>query len=484
MSDEMEGQPAASCIIEDPAFDIEARILQEIEWHAPRVWWELLPSGLLPQFYSVTVASRIPIEIWDKILRYLRDERETLGIAEEVCKGWYPISCRLKLNHLGTTCRSMEDVHLYLRYIKTIPRQRRSETQVSLWGSAAEEGKQRSRGGNQRSDKEDSEAEEDSLAHVGTFAAMFAGGLLPRLSTLEIGWGEWTPGAIPQSVFLHLSSFHSITRLTLHHITVPSITVLLRLVCAFDRLEKLDVYSLRLLDRRVPPASRRWTPSPSLKQLYFWNLSWADELYMISSAELETSSGSATALFLSNALSCSDSQELLHHAGKALRQVSINPFELLSGANAHSIQPLRVPDVDLSWNVGLRDLFIRISGSVPAALLERAETYGVIQQIISSTCPTVLEKIIIDVRRTPSAASTSITSHVLDALRTALCPPDHPLELEKYTSLKSVELEFCFADESSKRQIEATWANLAPMWFPSLYSRGTMSLTFSFMALP
>ncbi|PCH44026.1 hypothetical protein WOLCODRAFT_154072 [Wolfiporia cocos MD-104 SS10] len=468
MTDEMEGQPAASCVTEGLAFDVEARILREIEWRPPRKSWEPVISrrdtlGLLPQFYSATAASRMPIEIWDKILGYLRYEPETLGITEEVCRGWYLISHRLKLGHRGTDCRSMEDVRLYVRYIKTIPRQRRSETEVVLWGCAAEEGKQRSRGGNQRSDNEDHR----SLADVGTFAAMFAGGLLPRLSALSIMSGEWTPGSIPQSVFLHLSSFHSITFLELADITLPSITVFLNLICAFDRLERLNISALRLLDRRVPPTGRRWAPSPSLKQLRFRDLSWADELPMISSAELEMSSGSATALLLSNALSCSDLQELLHHAGKALRQVSINPFKL-------PIQHLRVPDVDLSWNVGLRDLIITIYGFAPAALLERAETYGVIQRIISSTCPTVLEKIDIQVWLTASAASTSIMSHVLDALRTALCPPDHPLEPEKYTSLKSVELWFWKADESSKRQIEATWAKLAPIWFPSLYSRGTM----------
>ncbi|PCH44029.1 hypothetical protein WOLCODRAFT_154075 [Wolfiporia cocos MD-104 SS10] len=460
MTDKMEGQPAASCIIEGSAFDVEARLLREIEWRPPREWWEILPSrrdALLPQFNSKTAASRIPTEIWDKILGYLRDEPETLGIAEEVCRGWYPTSHRLKSRRILNSYYSKEGVRLYARYIKTIPRPRRSEIQVNLVGSAAEEGKQRSRTGNKRR----------SLAHVGTFAAMFAGGQLPRLSRLTIKDGEWTPGAMPQSVFLHLSSFHSITRLTLADITLPSITVLLRLVCAFDRLEKLGTSYLRLLDRRVPPAGRRWAPSPTLKKLAFCDLNWPDKLYPY--FKLETSSGSEIVLFLLNALSCSDLNQLLHHVGKALRVVSIDPLKSLLGVNPHSIQPLRVPDVDLSRNVGLRELNIGIHGDIPAALLERAVTYDVIQRMIISTYPTVLEQIIIEVSLNPSA---SIMSHVLLALRRAVCPPDNPLTPEKYTSMKLVVLRFRKADETSKRQMEADWDRLAPIWFPSFYSRG------------
>ncbi|PCH44120.1 hypothetical protein WOLCODRAFT_154155 [Wolfiporia cocos MD-104 SS10] len=306
MTDEMEGQPAMSCIIEGSEFDVEARILREIEWRPPRDWTEPVISrrdalGLLPQFNSEMAASRIPIGIWGEILGYLRDELETLAIAEEVCRGWYPTSHRLKQYHLlsGQYLGSMEDVRLYARRIKTIPRPRRTETQVHLHGSAAEQGKQRSSAANQRSRVEN----ERSLGHVGTFAAMFAGGQLPRLSYLGIKHGDWTPGSIPQSVFLHLSSFHSITRLSLTHITLPSITVLLRLICAFGRLEMLVIQALRLLDFLVPPASRRWAPSPNLKFLNCRNLNWADEIHTrIEHANLETSSGSETVLFLLNAL--------------------------------------------------------------------------------------------------------------------------------------------------------------------------------------
>ncbi|PCH37253.1 hypothetical protein WOLCODRAFT_29008 [Wolfiporia cocos MD-104 SS10] len=130
----------------------------------------------------------------------------------------------------------------------------------------------------------------------------------------------------------------------------------------------------------------------------------------------------------------------------------MRPLNSLSGANPHSVQPLRVTDADLSRNVGLRDLSIEIiDRDIPAALLERAEIYGVIQRIISSTCPTVLEKITIYVWFNPSASGPSIMSHVLLALRRGVYPPDYPLAPERYTSLKSVELKFCFVDETSTR---------------------------------
>ncbi|PCH34801.1 hypothetical protein WOLCODRAFT_165827 [Wolfiporia cocos MD-104 SS10] len=443
MTDEMEGQPAASRIVEGSAFDIEEPLqVQEIERHLRPL--PLRRDGLLPLFSSKTAAFLIPIGIWDKTLGYLEDEPETLSATE-------------RLDSIGS-------VHLYARYIKTIPRPRRSTGSIQLLGSAAEEGKQRSRAENRR-----------SLAPLGAFAAMLAGGLLPRLSSVCIRHGEWIPGSIPQSMFLHLSSFHSITRIDLWDITLPSITVLLRLVCALDRLEELAILDLRLLDRRVPPANRRWAPSPTLKTLFFNNLNWPDELRAPTrEAELQTSSSSETVLFLCNAVSCSDLDQLLHFAGKALRQLKLSPFKTFSGVDPHSVQPLRARDVDLSRNVGLRDLDIHIDRDTPAGLLERAETYSVIQQIISSTCNTGIEQINIEVELDSPAAGPSIMSHVLLALRRAVYPPDQPLAPEKYKSMNCVELRFYDADETSKRQMDADWDRLVPIWLPSFYSRGIM----------
>ncbi|PCH44121.1 hypothetical protein WOLCODRAFT_26499 [Wolfiporia cocos MD-104 SS10] len=116
--------------------------------------------------------------------------------------------------------------------------------------------------------------------------------------------------------------------------------------------------------------------------------------------------------------------------------------------------------------------------NIPETSLKRAETYGMIQRVISSACPTVLETIIIDVWINPSAARPLIMSHVLLALRRSLCPPDHPLAPEKHMSLKLVKLLVHSIDETSKRQLETEWADLAQIWFPSLYSRGIMHLRF------
>ncbi|PCH40695.1 hypothetical protein WOLCODRAFT_136945 [Wolfiporia cocos MD-104 SS10] len=215
------------------------------------------------------------------------------------------------------------------------------------------------------------------------------------------------------------------------------------------------------------------------------DLNWPGEIRTLDpDATLETSSGSETVLFLSKALSCSDLNQLLHHAGKALRRVRIHLFRSLLGANPHSTQLLPVSDIDLSRNIGLQTLHIEIAGSdapIPTALLEREETYGVVQRMISSTSPTVLEQISINVglnKLDPSApaASPSIMSHVLFALHRAICPPDQPLVPDKYTSMKLVVLRVRNADETSKRQMEADWDRLAPIWFPSFYSRGIINL--------
>ncbi|PCH44188.1 hypothetical protein WOLCODRAFT_164969 [Wolfiporia cocos MD-104 SS10] len=290
------------------AFDVEAQILRDIEWRPPKSPHEPLVSrrhAIPPQFSTETVASQIPIEIWEKILRYLRDEPETLGIAEEVCRGWYMPSRRLKRSggtkHVGG-----------------------AEDNLTLSGDAADRDRKR------------------SIAHLGTFAAMFAGRQLPRLSWLLIIGGEWRTGTIHDSVFLGLSTFRLITRLSLYDLTLPSATVFLRLICALDGLNELHVRNLRLLDRRVPPASRRWQPSPDLKslRLSFWDQ--PDELGALSpDAELQTSSGYATISYLLAARNCSDLQQLLHHAGKSLNRLRLFPLGSLSGGGPYDIQPLR-----------------------------------------------------------------------------------------------------------------------------------------------
>ncbi|PCH35834.1 hypothetical protein WOLCODRAFT_156527 [Wolfiporia cocos MD-104 SS10] len=219
MSDDTEGQPAATRMSKSSVLDTEAQISPEIDGRPGMDARELLDprrGALLPLFNSETAASRIPVEIWDKILRCLADEPETLGITEEVCQGWYPTSHSLKRRLYGRTLHSTEDVRLYARYIKTIPWSRRFafNHRLIVEGRTAEQGKH------------------CSIAHFGIFAAMFAGRHLPRLLSLEIRFGEWTPGAIPQGVFLNLSTFHSITSLALCGITLPSITELLHLTNA------------------------------------------------------------------------------------------------------------------------------------------------------------------------------------------------------------------------------------------------------------
>ncbi|PCH44128.1 hypothetical protein WOLCODRAFT_154164 [Wolfiporia cocos MD-104 SS10] len=198
----LDGQPAAPCMAVHSAFGIirmrPIKLGPRFSLRNPFFWEK---DALLPLSNSETVASRIPACIWDEILGYL------------------------------------EDVYLHACCIKTIPTPRRNVYHLALVDRAAEEGKDGSRAGSQR-----------GLAHVDMFAATFAGGQLPQLTSLRIDInGEWTPGAIPQSVFLYLSTFHLITHLTLEDITLLLISVLLRL----ERSGAIDI------DRR-----RCWEPPP------------------------------------------------------------------------------------------------------------------------------------------------------------------------------------------------------------------------------
>jgi len=79
------------------------------------------------------------------------------------------------------------------------------------------------------------------------------------LKTLVIQDAQWQPDEMHVDVFLHLSAFASITRLTLFHVIFPSVQTFRRLVSALPGITTLhcDLVSFKAHDLRVDTYIRR-----------------------------------------------------------------------------------------------------------------------------------------------------------------------------------------------------------------------------------
>jgi len=154
----------------------------------------------------------IPVEVWENVIDELQDDINdwsTLLACARVCRGW--------------TARSR--LHLWKSLILQRPEQVAQLAKLVRTGSW--------------------EVEECRTVTIkfrprtlSLFAMMFAG-KMPRLEELEVRHAEWKPGEMHADVFLHLSAFTSITRLTLSGITFPSVQTFGRLVSALPSLATL-----------------------------------------------------------------------------------------------------------------------------------------------------------------------------------------------------------------------------------------------------
>ncbi|PCH35815.1 hypothetical protein WOLCODRAFT_107878, partial [Wolfiporia cocos MD-104 SS10] len=193
------------------------------------------PSGSNP--------SRVPNEIWEHIIDFMREEPRTLLACIYVCKAWYARS----IQHL-TGDSTLSNHNAVLRFARLAQQVNRRRKSAKIYGSEASDGKMK------------------HLSHIALFAAMLAGQNSSGMRELTLGRGVWRAGAIPRSVFLHLSAFSSITKLILRDVTFPSILIVGRLVCSLTSLKFLLLWNLFFSDERrsVPVGSLRAIP-PNLR---------------------------------------------------------------------------------------------------------------------------------------------------------------------------------------------------------------------------
>jgi len=157
----------------------------------------------------------IPIEMWWNVIDELQDDQSALLACALVCRGWASRSMHLlgKPIRLRSPTEVLEIAKLGRTNSQEVKSCRKVEIRIG-----------------------------DSLRGLGLFAVMFAR-KMPRLKTLlvEVDSGtRWRPGEMPVDVFHYLSTFTSITRLSLHNVIFPSVQTFGRLVYALPSLTTLQ----------------------------------------------------------------------------------------------------------------------------------------------------------------------------------------------------------------------------------------------------
>ncbi|PCH41668.1 hypothetical protein WOLCODRAFT_70075 [Wolfiporia cocos MD-104 SS10] len=266
-----------------------------------------------------TAASRIPIEIWEYILDVLKDDPHALLACELVCRGWRTRSRYLldQVDYEPTFCER-ESVVRWARFMQVIKKHRARVTRVDLAGEHSQEG------------------QPGSLAHLGTFVAMLAG-RLPHLRHLYIRDGAWPRGTIHAStVFFHLSTFPSVSKLWLNNITFPSVTIFGRLICSFKRLSELRAHNISFVDTQLPPRGRPWLAPTKLTHIYMDRAS-SDMLRALTATTVAQKCHELDVSASGEAIRSSALQELLWAARESLHTLSLDLFTSLETSDMRDL---------------------------------------------------------------------------------------------------------------------------------------------------
>ncbi|PCH41667.1 hypothetical protein WOLCODRAFT_24910 [Wolfiporia cocos MD-104 SS10] len=321
--------------------------------------------------------SRVPIEVWEHIINMLRDEPRALMACELVCKRWSK-KCQYLLRRLTSMSilRNREEVVLWAKTIHAMHRHGNRVSRVHIRGSTEAAAKGR------------------SLAHLGTFTAMLAG-CLPSLRELFIKYGDWRAGAIPEAIFLHLTTFRAVTDLRLLDVTFPSITIFGRVVCALSNLRELKLENVSFTNPHVPSPTRRFTPPRLLSYIEIWWISSA----ILRALTTTTIAAQCQHLNLTSevpleALRSSALQGLLRLTGRSLSTLSpLRITQALLFLDKCDAEELIVDNVNLSWNPSLRCLKFHVDLNILHFDTVRSSRYDWIFQAISHATVVALEEV-------------------------------------------------------------------------------------------
>lgn len=165
----------------------------------------------------ISQPGKLPMDVWWNVIDELEDNLNALAASALVCRGWAERSRRL----LGKPIKfgSASDVQQIAKLGRTFSQEIKSCRRVVI----------------QYYDRVD-------LKSLGLFATMFVN-KMPVLKVLDVegtfGAELWSRCWMHVDVFHYLSTFASITRLTLSYVTLPSVQTFGRLVSALPSLTAL-----------------------------------------------------------------------------------------------------------------------------------------------------------------------------------------------------------------------------------------------------
>lgn len=172
----------------------------------------------------------IPIEIWERVMDHLCLDYQALVACSLVCRAWLPRSRFHLLSRAHLQSRA--DVYRLARNLKSLDRLKNQRDNLYICGGPT---------GTARA----------PMPHLGTLATVLAH-RPPRAESLCIWLACWR--GIPDNTFLHLTTFITVTWLTLMSVTFPNVLTFGRLVYALPSLERLSCMDVSF-EKKGPPAT-------------------------------------------------------------------------------------------------------------------------------------------------------------------------------------------------------------------------------------
>ena len=163
----------------------------------------------------------LPIELYERVIDHLSQDRNALITCMLVCRAWCPRS-RFHLN-TSVTLASSQHTRRFSQLLKREAWLRTGVTSISISPSPT--------------------TRRLPMSHLTAVSSML-GGKIPSLQSIFIWYAEWQPRTIHRNTFCHLSTFTRLDRLCLHCVTFPSKLTLARLIGALPNLAQLWCTSL------------------------------------------------------------------------------------------------------------------------------------------------------------------------------------------------------------------------------------------------
>lgn len=393
---------------------------------------------------------KIPIEVWENVIDHLEVYFETLLACASVCRGWTARSRlhlrkRLRLRLAGQVARLAKLVRTGSWEVESC---RTVQIHVKL-GSK----------------------EDHTLRTLSLFAAMFAG-KMPRLEELAVsgsyqGRWKWKPGEMHVDVFLHLSAFTSIARLSLSVVTFPSVQTFGRLLSALPSLSNLQCSWIHFeaRDLNVGGLIRRPRNLATLDLDTIDLRTMNDISRLLVGTEMastlkEITFGDLTAV---HSLHKSGIPALVSHAGASLQVLS---FVLEAGTLADG-EP--APEINLSQLVNLQHARFDMRGGADDWLPWVCNQFAS-YPTSTTALRTLTLRLYLDIAEDTDFDGFNVTmSQKLDDI----------LSISPFTSLKDVLLEIVVLRFNGTPPTATTLAQVRqviPAQFPKLAARGILRL--------